>query len=194
MPTMTEPRRARSARFGTLAEAAGLSALWLLFSGHLDPLHLGYGALSVAIVVSLSRHLLSPQRSAEADVLHRIRLRAALAYPFWFVFEVIKANLHVAWTILLGRRRVDPVLLEFDFPVDCNVTKVTLGNSITLTPGTLTLRIDGDRFVVHALDCKTAAGLVDGAMQRKAAALFGHDLDAPIPVEVRRHLEPRDQS
>jgi multicomponent Na+:H+ antiporter subunit E len=177
-----------------LLEIVVLAALWMLFSGKFDPLHLSYGALSILLTVLLTRHVIRARsRSEENAFLARVRWGRALAYPFWLLWQIVLANIEVARVILGPRSMLDPKIVCFEFPLDDAIPRVTLGNSITITPGTFTLRIQGRRFLVHAIDDATARGLVDGGMQRRVAAVFGHDMAEPSAVELRDHFNEQDR-
>lgn len=158
-----------------------LSALWLIFSGKFDALHLGYGALSVVLVMVLCRGLVISRTAPEAnEVFFRIRWLRAIFYPFWLLGQIAVSNLQVAWLIVHPRLPIDPVLLRFRTGMKSDLAKVTLGNSITLTPGTFTLLIEDDRFLIHSIHEKLAAGILDGSMQRQVAAVYGEE---ELPVE-----------
>lgn len=173
-----------------VVEVVALAVLWVLFSGKLDALHLSFGVLSVALVVLLTRHLIVARSAArENEAVANLRVSRLLVYPAWLLWQIVLANLQVAALILKPRPDIDPVLLDFTFPVDSAVAKVTLGNSITLTPGTFTIRIAGDRFVVHSIKRETAASLIDGTMQRRVAGVFGLEIPEPRIDFRRRFLD-----
>jgi len=158
-----------------------LSALWLIFSGKFDPLHLSYGVISIVLVMVLCRGLVASKNDPEAnEVFFRIRWARAAYYPFWLLWQIVLANLQVAWLIVDPRLPIDPVLLRFRTGMKSDLAKVALGNSITLTPGTFTLRIEGDCLLIHSIHEKLAAGLLDGSMQREVAAVFGEE---ELPVD-----------
>ena len=81
-----------------------------------------------------------------------------IAYFFVLVWEIIKANLAVARVVLSGKK-TDPVIVKYKIPLKTEFAKVLLANSITLTPGTITVSVDGDRFCVHALCSEFAEGI-----------------------------------
>ncbi len=115
----------------------------------------------------------------------------ALSYPFWLVWQILLANIQVAWIVINPKMKIDPVLVRFRCGMQGDLAKVVLGNSITLTPGTFTLRIRGDEFLVHAIRPDLAAGLIDGSMQRKVAAVFGEEIlssDA-MQLDVLRDMD-----
>jgi len=176
---------ARPRRAMALLQILVLAALWLIFSGKLDILHLSYGVVSVVLTMLLTRHLLlAPSVAEENDLVRRLHWGRVLAYPFWLLWQILVSNLHMAAIVLRPRLDIDPILLRFDFPVDDPLAKTTLGNSITLTPGTYTLRVRNREFVVHSINRPLAAGLVDGSMQRHVGLAFGED---PAPPDV--HFE-----
>ncbi len=169
-----------------------LAALWVVFSGKFDPLHLAYGVLSVAVVLWLNRHLVrAPCSEGRTKLLTRVHWPRAIVFPLWLLKEIALANVQVARTIVRPNLDLDPVILRFRYPVDCRVTKAVLGNSITLTPGTFTVRVRGDWFVVHALDLRLAGSILDGTMPRRVAAMFGIAIEKP-DVEIRRSFAPED--
>ena len=162
-----------------------LALLWMAFSGHFDLQHLGYGVVSIVLVFLLSGQLLThrgtPTTSQMFQGLHAGR---ALSYPFWLVWQILLANLQVAWIVIDPKMPIDPVLVRFRCGMKGDLPKVVLGNSITLTPGTFTLRILGDEFLVHAIRPDLAQGLIDGTMQRKVAAVFGEEILSTEAMEL----------
>ena len=67
--------------------------------------------------------------------------------------------------------RIDPTIVTFKTKLKSNIARVALANSITLTPGTITIRIEDDVFYVHAISRKAAAGL-PGEMEERLARIF----------------------
>lgn len=182
------------ARSFLLFELVVLALLWVLFSGKFDLLHLAYGALSIVLTVLLTRHAISARsRSEENEFLGRIRWISMAIYPFWLLWQILLANIEVAKIILGPRSKLTPRIACFEFPVDDAIPRVMLGNSITITPGTFTLRIQGRRFLIHAIGDATASGLVEGGMQKRVAGVFGHDIAEPHPVELRDHFNEEDR-
>jgi multicomponent Na+:H+ antiporter subunit E len=163
-----------------------LVVLWLVFSGKFDALHLGYGVVSIILVTIMCRGLLTgPSDRPENEVLPRINWLRALAYPWWLLVQIMISNLHVALLIVNPRLTAAPVLLEFRSGLQSDLARLTLGNSITLTPGTLTLRVEDDVFLVHALRPDLASGLIDGSMQHMVAAVYGEPRLPVAEMQVR---------
>lgn len=163
-----------------------LFGLWLLLSGKLDGFHLGIGALVVLFVVWQQRAL-PPLQGADAPLLRYGRL---MPYAGWLFWQMILSAVYVARVVLRPRSHLDPQLIQFRSEQPSLMAAVVLANSITLTPGTLTVELQDGRFVVHALTAKTAEDLLDGGMARRVARLF---TDAPLPpIEVIR--APREEA
>jgi multicomponent Na+:H+ antiporter subunit E len=149
----------------TAALAAALLAFWLVLSDQRTPLALALGAISAALVAFLNRDV--------AVVTETLRALPRLAgYVPWLLGEIVRANLDVARVILHPALPIDPVVVRVPAPRGGDLAVTVLGNSITLTPGTMTLDHDGPELVVHALTRRSAADLAGGAMTRRVERLF----------------------
>ena len=93
------------------------------------------------------------------------------AFWWWLLKEVIKSSLEVARVVLSPSLPIQPELVEFTTREKSDSGKVILGNSITLSPGTVTIDMDGDRLLVHCLTTSGAAGLRSGETERRTAKL-----------------------
>ena len=144
-----------------------LMATWLLWSGFFKPLLIGLGVLSCALTLYLVRRM--DYFTREAFSLHYdFRL---LRFWVWLGREIVLSSLQVARVVLRRRIEVEPILIDINAGNLSTVDQVLLGNSITLTPGTLTLDVHEGRLRVHALTAEGAAALEEGEMQRRVAAL-----------------------
>lgn len=153
----------------TIFAFGGLAAAWFLWSGHVEPLLLSFGAVSCLLVWLLSRRLgIVDRESAPLHLAPRV-----LAYAPWLFWEIFKANLHVAKVILSPALPVRPQLIRVETTQLTDVGRAIFANSITLTPGTVSLDVRDGSILVHALDDSSAAGLSDGAMDRRVTALEG---------------------
>ncbi|MDZ7686995.1 MAG: Na+/H+ antiporter subunit E [Gammaproteobacteria bacterium] len=92
-------------------------------------------------------------------------------YWLWLLKEIAKSSFEVARIVLSPRLECSPTIVDFEGDPKTRMGQVILGNSITLTPGTVTLDIYNDRLVVHCLTQKGAASLQKGEMSRRVAAL-----------------------
>ena len=146
---------------------AHLLLVWLLLSGHYDPTLITYGVLSSLGVVVLMAHL--GILDAEALPVH-FGIRPFFYIP-WLLKEVLLSNLAVARVILDPRLPIHPRILRVRASQKTQVGQVIYANSITLTPGTITLDVRDGHFLVHALTTDSAEGLLSGEMDRRVAHL-----------------------
>jgi multicomponent Na+:H+ antiporter subunit E len=172
--TSTDKRRNaadRSLAAGRMAVLAVLLATaWLLWSGMFKPLLLSLGAFSCLLVLYLARRM----HLFEHDVFSLRFTGRLLRFWGWLGREIVTSSLEVTRTVLSPRLPISPTVAEFDTRCSHPVDRAILGNSITLTPGTLTLRIDDDHFVVHALTEDGARAITGGEMERRVYALRDH--------------------
>ena len=134
----------------TLIGALGLAALWLLMSGLWDKtLILIFGVFSILITMILMRRLDEADGEKLEYALSPIR---TFKYLIWLLKEIAISNIAVAKLILSGKEPENQRL--FMVPVSCKTElgQVMFANSITLTPGTITVETENDQFIVHALD------------------------------------------
>jgi multicomponent Na+:H+ antiporter subunit E len=158
-------RRPALARMAVLAVLLAVS--WLLWSGLFKPLLLALGAFSCLLVLYLARRM----HLFEHDVLSLRYTGRLVRFWGWLAREVIRSSLEVTRVVLSPRLPISPTVAEFDSRCEHPVDRTILGNSITLTPGTLTLRINDRHFIVHALTADGAQDVTDGEMDRRVSAL-----------------------
>ncbi|MCR9260728.1 MAG: Na+/H+ antiporter subunit E [Pseudomonadaceae bacterium] len=144
-----------------------LMLVWLLWSGFFKPLLISLGLLSCLFTLFLARRMGFFKR--EVFSLH-------LAYrliPFWgwLALELIKSNLTVARIVLSPKMVISPTVVQLTAQSDDPVLQAILGNSITLTPGTVTLDDHEGELLVHCLTRQGADALLEGDMNRRVAAL-----------------------
>lgn len=133
---------------------------WICLSGKLDPFHLGLGVLSSLLVARITTNLLFVSRRPWSKRL--VRPLRCLVYFFWLLYQIVVANWHVLRLTLSRRvmaREMDPHVVHFPTRLQSDFARFVLANSITLTPGTVTIRIHGDSFTIHAISRAAAASL-----------------------------------
>ena len=145
-----------------------LFGVWLLWSGHTEPLMLAFGVASSAFVVWLSGRLDLPEVLPSG----RFALRLALYVP-WLLLQIARSNLAVARIVLSRGLPISPRLVRIRATSRTALGQVVLANSITLTPGTITLDLRDDTLLVHALTAESARDLETGEMDRRVARLEG---------------------
>lgn len=143
---------------------------WILLSGKFDPFHLTLGVISSLLVSWMSADLLFVDSSKKGRLIEVCRF---VLYLPWVMKEILLSTLHVTWLALhpAMKEKIDPRMVNFKTKLKSDVARVVLANSITLTPGTITVRVEGDVFTVHALSDKVASGL-PGEMEDRIARIF----------------------
>ncbi len=143
---------------------------WLLLSGKFDLFHLTLGLFSSLLVSWMSSDLLFIDNAKKGRLIEVYRF---ILYIPWVMKEIVLSTLHVTWLALhpAMKEKIDPRIVNFKTRLKTDVARVTLANSITLTPGTITVRIEDDVFTVHALSDKVASGL-PGEMEERIARIF----------------------
>jgi multicomponent Na+:H+ antiporter subunit E len=147
-----------------------LAAVWLLLSGHYEPLILAFGAGSVALVVLIARRKgLTDREGHPIDML-----LGGLRYWPWLLVEIAKSNIAVARAILHPKLPISPTLVRVPASQRTDLGRVVFANSITLTPGTVSIQVDADAITVHALTAAAAHDLAEGrAMDRRVSRMEG---------------------
>lgn len=143
-----------------------LAAFWFTLSGETAPLFLVLGALSLVLVLWLAARL----RIIDRDASPYHRIVQMLVYLGWLLVEIVKANVAVIARIVGPGHAIDPVMVNLKTSARTDLGKALFANSITLTPGTVTVDVEGDALKVHALvrEASTPPSFAD--MDRKAAA------------------------
>jgi len=96
-------------------------------------------------------------------------------YMYLLIKEIISANMTLFHMILTEREKMEPVLVTFHTDLKTETARVILANSITLTPGTITVSIEKDELVVHCLDKSLAKGLKDSVFEQKLKTIEGEE-------------------
>ncbi|MCL0066718.1 Na+/H+ antiporter subunit E [Thermodesulfovibrionales bacterium] len=152
---------------------------WVILSGKITVLFLSLGfvaSLLVAFIFHKSFMGVFFDRIASQELSSGIKqVFRCLVYLPWLIYQIIGANIHLAYIILHPRMPISPALIRFKSRVKKPATIVTFANSITLTPGTITVDWDDGEYCVHALDKFSAEGLLKGEMENKVARVFGED-------------------
>jgi multicomponent Na+:H+ antiporter subunit E len=149
-------------RLETLIVAVALFGFWVVLSGKLDLFHLSAGALaSVATAVGTSSlFALPPRLGAEGHhPLLALPMGRIARYLPYLIGQIVVSSIDVARIVLSPSMKIQPKLLRFETRLPHNIARATLANSITLTPGTVTLDVRGDEYLVHALTSTSANAL-----------------------------------
>jgi len=167
-PAHLKKRNRASAFIVTFLIMAGF---WMIFSGKFDLFHLSLGLISCLMVSYFSSDLLFPS-GLKTDLLF-CWFRFARYIP-WLLYQVFLANLHVLRLAFHPRMTdlIDPHIIEFRSHLESDIARTTFANSITLTPGTITVNVSTmGRFTVHCIDISSGDPL-PGEMERQISRVF----------------------
>ncbi len=148
--------------------------LWILLNGQFTLEIVLFGLVIAGALYAFVCKFLD--YSVEKDKLLFRKLPYIFAYILILIWEIIKSNISAIRLALSFQREVDPVIVRFQTDLKSDAAKVALANSITLTPGTITIGLEGDELIVHALD----AELIEG-------------IDESVFVRLLRKMEAMDQ-
>lgn len=150
-----------------IGSAPLLVLFWLVLSGHFTPLFLALGALSVTLVLVLSwRAGIGDREGASLP----LALRVTRYFP-WLGKEVLVSAVAVVAKVWSRRPNLHPVVTTTPSPAMSPMSQVVYANSITFTPGTLSLDLDEDQISVHGLGATDVETLNTGRMLRQVQRL-----------------------
>ncbi len=156
-----------------------LYLFWIILSGKMEAKYLIIGFASALIIALITQPLLQvPARAdqGEGRSLYNLPWLRLAAYFPWLLWQIILANLQVTGIILNPRLPIQPQLVRFRKKLPGPVAYLTLANSITLTPGTITVELEDEQYLVHALGDAAARSLVpdegEGEMPARVAMVF----------------------
>ena len=153
----------------TVSLGLALIGTWLLWSGHFEALLLALGLVSCALVLVIAlRMKLVDREGVPLSLLPGLPL-----YAPWLLWEVFKANVDVARRVLDPRLPISPRLIRVKASQRTALARTVYANSITLTPGTVSVELEGDEITVHALTAEAALELESGKMDRRVCRLEG---------------------
>ncbi|NQY74079.1 MAG: Na+/H+ antiporter subunit E [Candidatus Margulisbacteria bacterium] len=149
-----------------------LLGFWILLSGKFDVFHLVLGVISSSLVAYASRDLLF--NDTEFGLMKRLKFSIKFVRFFlWLNWEIILANFHVIYLVCHPNMKslINPQIVRFRTSISDEFGKFMFANSITLTPGTITIDLNDDELLVHALTDKTAQGISED-MERHISRVF----------------------
>lgn len=141
-----------------------LFGFWLILSATYDVAHVVAGAFFAGVVMWLNPQTRTATR--------KVSWLSALSYLPWLLARIFKSALHVSRLILDPALPISPRFIRHQTALKSDGELVVLGNSITLTPGTITVEIEPGELVVHAIDEASSLDLSGGVLDAKVSGLF----------------------
>lgn len=160
-----------------------LFAFWMVLSGRTETKFVVYGILTAVVTTWVAYPLLLvPNKDGSKKYyVFGFSIPKMIMYFFWLMWQLVLANIDVLLATTGQELNIDPKVVRFRFKVDNPMASVILANSITLTPGTVTMNVTDDGvYEIHALTIGAAAGVLDGGMQKKVADLYGEKFDFAV--------------
>ena len=131
--------------------------IWVIFNGQFTPEIAVFGLIIAGLMYAFSCKLMGYK--PRADIIMAKKFFYLIQYVFILVKEIVKANFAVIRMITSSRYELEPAVVRFKTDLKSAPARIMLANSITLTPGTITVSLTGDEYVVHCLDKSLAEGI-----------------------------------
>ena len=148
-------------------------AAWLTLSGYFIPMILTFGAISIAIVVWMCRRM----GILDGETVPYLSLLPTTSYFVWLFVEIVKANMQVVKAVLSPDLEISPTLVKIPLNTDIDIAETMFANSITLTPGTVSVDMEPDHILVHALLEEMSAPEDFTEMEKRSAWAVGHKIE-----------------
>ena len=148
-------------------------AAWIIFNGNVTLEILIFGVVIAAVMLLFMCKFMDYSLKKELNVYKKSIW--FLAYIVLLLREIIKANLAIIPSILTVEEEMDPIIVKFRTSLKSDFTKMLLANSITLTPGTITVALEDDEYTIHCLDTSLAAGLENSDFEKALKKLEMED-------------------
>ena len=159
----------------TLILVVVLVTTWITLSGYFKPMLLSLGVISIGLTVWIAKRM----RILDGETVPYLTIPQTLAYFSWLFVEIIKANIAVVRAVMAPNMTISPTLTKIPLPQKTDIGKVMFANSITLTPGTISLDIQDDHILVHALLSEMSDPEDFAEMAERSAWAVGENIDVP---------------
>lgn len=142
---------------------------YIILAGSLDVFNLVTGFVTALIVAATLSNTMFSVNSLGSSIKTGGRL---MVYIPLLLFEIVKANLRTTYLILHPKMPIDTEMIVYDPGFENDLASTVFANSVTLTPGTLTAKINGEGFLVHTLDSASREGMEDGSLEKGVRYVF----------------------
>ncbi len=137
-----------------------LFLLWIIFNAKITLEIVIFGLIIAAVVYAFMCRFMD--FSIHKDILIMKKSGIFLLFVITLIWEILKANGATVKMILSNRYEIEPAIIRFKTTLKSKTARVLFANSITLTPGTITVELKDDEYVVHCLDKDFAEGISEG--------------------------------
>ena len=143
---------------------------WIFLSGEFSFILLLSGIISSLLVSYISHDLLIGNGDMKLGFIRTIRF---IRFLPWLLWQIVLANIDLAIRTLHPKMPINPMLINFKNNLKTDLGMVILANSITLTPGTVTIDVNENDFFIHVISEKAAQSLISGEMQARVKKIEG---------------------
>ena len=144
---------------------------WIIFNGNITLEIFIFGVVIAAVMLAFMCKYMDYSLKKELNVYKKSVW--FFAYAILLIREIVKANLTIIPKILTVEEEMDPIIVKFRTSLKSDFTRMLLANSITLTPGTITISLEGDEYTIHCLDTSLAEGLENSDFEKALKKLDG---------------------
>lgn len=194
-PVRLSDKRHWRKRLGSLVlQFITLFGTWLVLSGYHKVSFIILGAVSAGLVTFMTHDLVTfvferdPKEEADPFLTLR-RVGFFFRYLPWLLSRIVMANVQVAAIVLNPRLPISPAFLQFGTRLKRTMAQVIVANSITLTPGTITVNLKDGQYLVHVLVPSAAGDILSARMQNKVGAFFLEGKEPPPEPRWAHSLE-----
>lgn len=163
-----------------------LFVFWMILSGRAETKFIVYGVLTAAVTSWITYPLLlvNNKDKTKKYFVFGVNPIKLISYFGWLMWQLFLANMDVLLATTSQEMAIDPKIVRFYYRNDNPMAIVMLANSITLTPGTVTINVEDDgMFEIHALTKGAAEGVLDDTMAKKVSRLYDSECDFEI-IEI----------
>ena len=139
-------------------------AAWIIFNGNITLEIFIFGVIIAALMLAFMCNFMDYSLKKELNFYKKSIW--FLAYAALLLREIVKANIAIIPRILTIEEEMDPVIVKFRTSLKLDFTRMLLANSITLTPGTITISMEDDEYTIHCLDTSLAEGLENSDLEK----------------------------
>lgn len=164
-----------------------LAATWLALSGYFKPMLLTLGAISIAFVIWMCQRM----RIMDVETVPYAHMPRTMIYIAWLFGEIVKANVQVVKAVLNPNLEISPTMIKVPAPQSSDIGAAMFANSITLTPGTVSVDMDCDDILVHALLSEMSDPEDFKQMGMRASWATGETLNSPKIEKAKPSLKAK---
>lgn len=124
-----------------------MAATWLVLSGYFIGMILTFGLISIGLVVWMTRRL----AILDEETVPYLNILKTCKYYIWLFIEIVKANIQVVKSVVRPNSEISPTLVKIPLRSNIDIAQTMFANSITLTPGTVSVDVKEDHILVHSL-------------------------------------------